>query len=198
MWAAIKSPLIMGHDVTKQSSDTLAILTNRNILDLSQGTWSVATRTSSNGNIQIWQQNSPDKVDRIVIVLNSGTSDQTTTVSFSTIFANDSAKQAATYTVTELWTSATTNNVKTQISVTVKKQGVWVGKFHPSGSQPTTGQGTTTSGPTTTTSSPTRTTTGSGGSQSKYGQCGGIGWTGPTACSGSTCQSSNPYYYQCL
>ncbi|KAK6535720.1 hypothetical protein TWF694_002169 [Orbilia ellipsospora] len=201
MWAAIKSPLIMGHDVTKQSSDTLAILTNRNILDLSQGTWSVATRTSTNGNIQIWQQNSPDNVDRIVIVLNSGTSDQTTTVSFSTIFANDSARQAATYTVTELWTSTTTNSVKGQISVTVKKHGVWVGKFHPSGSSSTTTSrttgmtGTTTS---TTTSTASRTTSAQGGTQTKYGQCGGIGWTGPTACQGSTCTYSNPYYSQCL
>ncbi|KAF8603053.1 hypothetical protein BDV93DRAFT_607116 [Ceratobasidium sp. AG-I] len=32
-----------------------------------------------------------------------------------------------------------------------------------------------------------------------YGQCGGIGWTGPTVCdSGTTCQVINDYYYQCL
>ncbi|TFY81941.1 hypothetical protein EWM64_g2068 [Hericium alpestre] len=35
--------------------------------------------------------------------------------------------------------------------------------------------------------------------QSVWGQCGGIGWTGPTTCaSGSTCTVSNPYYSQCL
>ncbi|TFY81796.1 hypothetical protein EWM64_g2211 [Hericium alpestre] len=35
--------------------------------------------------------------------------------------------------------------------------------------------------------------------QTKYGQCGGQGWTGPTVCaSGSTCQTSNAYYSQCL
>ncbi|KAL1962281.1 hypothetical protein VTN77DRAFT_9871 [Rasamsonia byssochlamydoides] len=41
---------------------------------------------------------------------------------------------------------------------------------------------------------------GSDGSvQSLYGQCGGINWTGPTACaSGSSCTSWNPYYYQCV
>ncbi|CAO3662095.1 unnamed protein product [Umbelopsis ramanniana] len=36
---------------------------------------------------------------------------------------------------------------------------------------------------------------------STWGQCGGIGWTGPTCCaSGSTCvpQSGNPYYSQCV
>ncbi|KAJ7224962.1 hypothetical protein B0H12DRAFT_1030704 [Mycena haematopus] len=32
-----------------------------------------------------------------------------------------------------------------------------------------------------------------------YGQCGGIGWTGPTSCvSRSTCTFQNPYYSQCL
>ncbi|EGX49194.1 hypothetical protein TWF173_007046 [Orbilia oligospora] len=35
--------------------------------------------------------------------------------------------------------------------------------------------------------------------QSVWGQCGGIGWTGPTTCaSGSYCSSLNPYYSQCL
>lgn len=32
-----------------------------------------------------------------------------------------------------------------------------------------------------------------------YGQCGGIGWTGPTVCaSGYTCSKQNDYYSQCL
>ncbi|KDQ16044.1 carbohydrate-binding module family 1 protein [Botryobasidium botryosum FD-172 SS1] len=56
-------------------------------------------------------------------------------------------------------------------------------------------------GGTTTTSRPTTTTTTSAptATQTKYGQCGGIGWTGPTACaSGSTCKVSNEYYSQCL
>ncbi|TFK33732.1 cellobiohydrolase I-I [Crucibulum laeve] len=35
--------------------------------------------------------------------------------------------------------------------------------------------------------------------QTKYGQCGGQGWTGPTVCaSGSTCTFSNTWYSQCL
>ncbi|KAJ8515181.1 hypothetical protein ONZ45_g7377 [Pleurotus djamor] len=35
--------------------------------------------------------------------------------------------------------------------------------------------------------------------QSVWGQCGGIGWTGPTTCvSGATCTYSNDWYSQCL
>ncbi|KAJ7600734.1 cellulase CEL7A [Mycena floridula] len=58
----------------------------------------------------------------------------------------------------------------------------------------TTGTGTGGGGGTgtTTTSAPAAT-------QTKYGQCGGIGYSGPTACaSGSSCSTSGPYYSQCL
>ncbi|KAJ6261140.1 Endoglucanase-4 [Drechslerella dactyloides] len=70
---------------------------------------------------------------------------------------------------------------------------------------------TTTSSRTTATSSPrtstttsrtttptTRTTTGATGGAPLYGQCGGIGWTGPTTCASGTCKYSNEYYSQCL
>ncbi|EPS38995.1 hypothetical protein H072_7244 [Dactylellina haptotyla CBS 200.50] len=37
------------------------------------------------------------------------------------------------------------------------------------------------------------------GQQTAWGQCGGIGWTGPTSCvSGYTCYAQNPYYSQCI
>ncbi|GFP52036.1 acetylxylan esterase [Trichoderma asperellum] len=57
------------------------------------------------------------------------------------------------------------------------------------GSGPTS---TPPSGPTSTGSSPSAT-------QTHYGQCGGIGYSGPTQCaSGYTCQVLNSYYSQCL
>jgi cellulase len=49
---------------------------------------------------------------------------------------------------------------------------------------------------------PTQTTPppsgGGSGSVAKYGQCGGIGYSGPTGCQSSTCTVINPYYSQCL
>ena len=37
------------------------------------------------------------------------------------------------------------------------------------------------------------------GQAAEWGQCGGIGWTGPTTCvSGTTCTFQNDYYSQCL
>ncbi|KAJ5368406.1 uncharacterized protein N7496_008166 [Penicillium cataractarum] len=57
--------------------------------------------------------------------------------------------------------------------------------------------------PSTTKSASTTTTAASsastGGTVAHYYQCGGINWTGATACeSGYTCVVQNPYYYQCL
>lgn len=40
---------------------------------------------------------------------------------------------------------------------------------------------------------------GGSGTSPKFGQCGGQGWNGPTTCEvGSTCQSQNEFYSQCL
>ncbi|KAJ5826137.1 hypothetical protein N7474_003275 [Penicillium riverlandense] len=63
----------------------------------------------------------------------------------------------------------------------------------------TTSTATTTKSTTTTTTSTTTTTTASSSTQTHWGQCGGIGWTGATACqSPYTCQAQNAYYSQCL
>ncbi|CCC12718.1 hypothetical protein SMACR_05677 [Sordaria macrospora] len=44
---------------------------------------------------------------------------------------------------------------------------------------------------------PAVTTTASVGGQTLWGQCGGSGYTGPTACATGTCTTYNPYYAQC-
>ncbi|KAL7274819.1 hypothetical protein RUND412_002250 [Rhizina undulata] len=53
---------------------------------------------------------------------------------------------------------------------------------------------------TATTAAAAVTTTAAAAVAAKYGQCGGVNWTGATACeSGSSCTAvSPPYYYQCL
>ncbi|KAK6338758.1 hypothetical protein TWF696_009568 [Orbilia brochopaga] len=65
----------------------------------------------------------------------------------------------------------------------------------------TTARTSTTTTRTTTPATTSRTTTGGTGgcAQSKYGQCGGSGWTGCSSCvAGSTCSTLNAYYYQCV
>ncbi|GAM40517.1 endo-1,4-beta-xylanase Xyl11B [Talaromyces pinophilus] len=60
-----------------------------------------------------------------------------------------------------------------------------------------TGGGTTTTTPTGPTSTSTAPSSGGTGA-AQWGQCGGIGWTGPTTCvSPYTCKYFNAYYSQC-
>jgi endo-1,4-beta-xylanase len=46
---------------------------------------------------------------------------------------------------------------------------------------------------------PPSTSSGGGGSgcSAIWGQCGGLGWTGPQCCAQGTCHVGNPYYSQC-
>lgn len=49
------------------------------------------------------------------------------------------------------------------------------------------------------TTSATKTTSTATSVQAEWGQCGGSGWTGPTACASPyTCQYQNDWYSQCL
>ncbi|KAF3384036.1 Endo-1,4-beta-xylanase D [Talaromyces pinophilus] len=58
---------------------------------------------------------------------------------------------------------------------------------------------TTTTTPTSASSTTSTTSTSATSGAAHWGQCGGIGWSGPTICvSPYTCQVLNPYYSQCL
>ncbi|ROW01979.1 hypothetical protein VMCG_05548 [Cytospora schulzeri] len=49
-----------------------------------------------------------------------------------------------------------------------------------------------------TTSKAVTTSVAAAAGQTKYGQCGGSGWTGATSCVSATCTTLNAYYAQCL
>ncbi|CAF1102542.1 unnamed protein product [Rotaria sp. Silwood1] len=53
-------------------------------------------------------------------------------------------------------------------------------------------------GPTQPPSSSSSSSSANQGCSALWGQCGGIGWTGPTCCSQSICVVTNQYYSQCL
>ncbi|KAF8175579.1 acetyl xylan esterase [Pholiota molesta] len=63
----------------------------------------------------------------------------------------------------------------------------------------TTTPPTTITTPTTVVPPPTTTVSPTSGTAAHWGQCGGIGWTGPTVCAAPySCQAANAYYSQCL
>jgi len=81
----------------------------------------------------------------------------------------------------------------------------WSGSGSAQQSVSNTGGGNT-GGTTTTSSRPQQTTANNGGGggggggscSAMWGQCGGLGWTGPTCCSSGSCKAGNAYYSQCL
>jgi hypothetical protein len=66
-------------------------------------------------------------------------------------------------------------------------------------SKSTTTSSTTTKSTTTTSTTTTSAAASGTGVSQEWGQCGGLYWTGPTACASPwTCEYQNPYYSQCL
>ncbi|PVH71378.1 carbohydrate-binding module family 1 protein [Cadophora sp. DSE1049] len=131
----------------------------------------------------------------VAVFTNSGTSSQSASIGVSGF---NPASAAA-------WVTANGSNFATTsatlsggtVTISVPAYGVVTVKMSP------TNPNTTTQAPTSTVSHTTMTTTqatqSSGGSCSNlYGQCGGIGYNGPTCCSSGTCKFSNDYYSQCL
>ncbi|KAI0912954.1 family 10 glycosyl hydrolase [Ustulina deusta] len=86
----------------------------------------------------------------------------------------------------------------------LSKKPAWTAVSSVLAAAATSGSGTTTTAAATTTlvtstSTASSTTTTAACAVAKWGQCGGLSWTGCTVCaSGSTCTVSNDYYSQCL
>ncbi|EWC44444.1 hypothetical protein DRE_06812 [Drechslerella stenobrocha 248] len=103
-------------------------------------------------------------------------------------YGNKYGQQALTFVKSKLSTTnpTTTTSRTTTTTTTTSRTTTTTSR--------TTTTTTTSSRPTTTT-----TTTGSTNCSPKWGQCGGLGWTGGACCqSGSACNYQNPYYSQCL
>lgn len=64
--------------------------------------------------------------------------------------------------------------------------------------QPTSAAPTSVTATPTTSATPTPTPSSPGGTVPLWGQCGGIGYTGPTQCASGTCTAQSEYYSQCI
>ncbi|KAF9019030.1 carbohydrate-binding module family 1 protein [Hymenopellis radicata] len=73
-----------------------------------------------------------------------------------------------------------------------------IGAGNSTGGSTTSAPVSTTQGQASTTVVASTTTSAAGATQTQWGQCGGIGWSGATACvSGTKCVVLSDYYYQC-
>jgi len=116
MWAIVKSPLILGNDVTHMTNQTLSIITNSAIIAVNQDSLGSPA-------VRIWRQtleNSDPKIagtpslqlwagslvndSTVVALLNTGSKNQTVDVQFKDVFVDSSSTvQNAQYRVYDLW-----------------------------------------------------------------------------------------------
>ncbi|KAK7686521.1 hypothetical protein QCA50_010119 [Cerrena zonata] len=87
---------------------------------------------------------------------------------------------------------------KSMTSYPVPGPAVWSGdNSAPAPPLPPTSAPSTVAPPVTTAAPPS--STGTSGTVAKFGQCGGVNYSGPTACvAGTTCSHINDYYFQCV
>ncbi|KAF3916733.1 Exoglucanase [Dactylellina cionopaga] len=111
---------------------------------------------------------------------------------------SSSSSSSRTTTTTTTSSSKTTSKTTTAITTAITTTGRTTTTTTTTTVRTTTPSTT----PSTTTRSTTKastTTSANTATQTHWGQCGGIGYTGPTVCaSGFTCTVLNPYYSQCL
>ncbi|KAJ6261042.1 hypothetical protein Dda_3707 [Drechslerella dactyloides] len=130
IWAMVKSPLIMGHDIMQTSEETMRILTNTDILDLNQGRWHTGFRSYKKEKSQLWLQDSKDQTGNMAVALiNNGDEDGEFTIDFKDIFLDEWNRRKVGYEVTDLWTKESLGIVEDKLVVKVKRHSVFAGKM---------------------------------------------------------------------
>ncbi|KAI0757206.1 glycoside hydrolase [Daedaleopsis nitida] len=109
MWALVKSPLILGNDVTDMSDDTKTIITNDAIIAVSQDAGSgpanrVWKRTvDEGGDLQLWS-GSLSNNQFVFAVINTSPSNQTVDISLIDVFVDQGRSfGSGTFTLYDLW-----------------------------------------------------------------------------------------------
>lgn len=131
LWAILKSPLVLGNDVTNMTQEDFGIITNRQIIAINQDNSSPGYRVlktpTLSGALHLFTNQLED--DSFVVTLfNSGDAVNGTTVEFSDIFINSRESMANTYNFTELWTNDTMT-ARTLFKTSVGKHAVKIWKL---------------------------------------------------------------------
>ncbi|GKZ69494.1 hypothetical protein AnigIFM50267_004703 [Aspergillus niger] len=108
-WAALKSPLIIGADLSKLSNDSLAVLTNEAIISINQDALgepvTYREARSKEGLFQVWAGKVEDGY--VVLLLNEKSYPQTVSLSFASLGLGSPKK------VVELWSEKTLQDANT-------------------------------------------------------------------------------------
>ncbi|KFZ23694.1 hypothetical protein V502_01822 [Pseudogymnoascus sp. VKM F-4520 (FW-2644)] len=122
-WAALKSPLIIGADITKISKTSLAILLNKDVIAISQDDAGVAAsylpELSVEGSVQIWAGPlSTGKSKYVILALNEGGSGVNITIPLNGISKSENSKNGPRYKARDVWDRKNLGTVESAITLT--------------------------------------------------------------------------------
>jgi alpha-galactosidase len=120
-WAALKSPLIIGADITNIAESSLAILLNEEIIAISQDEAGIAANylpdLSTEGLVQIWEGPlGADASSHVILALNEGENDTNITISWNSI-PQLQTKTIAGYKVRDVWGAKDLGTFQTEITL---------------------------------------------------------------------------------
>ena len=127
LWCLMKAPLLIGCDLAKIDKDSLRILTNPEVIAVSQDKMGVqGTKRKTDGTNEVWA-GPLEGGAYAVVLLNRGTATANITASWSD-FGVDTSKEAD---VRDLWQMKDLGNMKGSVTATVPSHGVVMYKITP-------------------------------------------------------------------
>ena len=119
LWCLVKSPLLIGCDVTKMTNDTLMILTNKDVIALNQDPLGVqGHRAQQNGSLEVWAGPLADG-DVAVVLFNRGQTAANITARWADIGLGAGVKAAA----KDLWSKAALGSFADALTLAVPMHG---------------------------------------------------------------------------
>lgn len=127
LWAMLAAPLIAGNDLSKMDADTLAILTNADVIAIDQDRLGQqGRRIAKSGNDEIWARPLSGG-DMAVILLNRGEAAHAIGLDWSTLNLPKGLKVE----VRDLWSKAMTHNLHDHYEAMVPSHGVVMIRLSP-------------------------------------------------------------------
>ncbi|KAB5591401.1 hypothetical protein CTheo_5155 [Ceratobasidium theobromae] len=114
MWAVVKSPLILGNDITDMTEETLSIITNKAVIAVSQDAngWPANRlwkRTVEGGDVQLWVGGLVNGAS-VIALMNTSPKTQKLDLLFSEVFADSSlAVRKSSFRLYDLWAQKTSS-----------------------------------------------------------------------------------------
>nr|3A5V_A Chain A, Alpha-galactosidase [Umbelopsis vinacea] len=131
IWAALKSPLILGNDVTNITNTTKEIIMNKEVIAVNQdSSFSPANRIWVKGDQQLFSGNLANNT-QVVILLNAGDSAAKMTATWDDIWVYNlpNVDSSRSIEVRDLWKQKSLGNFSNHITLDVPAHGVRLLKF---------------------------------------------------------------------